>query len=84
MKAVAAALAAAAALTCWCGDVEAYRLFDGTDAAVAETGEMEIEFGPVEYLRQGPSVRCSLPISGSITASLQAGKQHSRVNSLMA
>ena len=27
--------------------------FDGTDAAVAETGEMEIELGPVEYLRDG-------------------------------
>jgi hypothetical protein len=53
MKAVAAALATAAALTCWCGDVEAYRPFDGTDAAVAETGEIEIELGPVEYLRQG-------------------------------
>ena len=32
---------------------EAYRPFDGTDAAVAETGEMEIELGPVEYLREG-------------------------------
>src|ERR1700720_2305462 len=53
MKAVEAALATAAALTCWCGDVEAYRPFDGTDAAVAETGEIEIELGPVEYLRQG-------------------------------
>jgi len=41
----------AAALICWSGDVEAYRPFDGTDAAVAETGEIEIELGPVEYLR---------------------------------
>ena len=31
----------------------AYRPFDGTDAAVAETGEVEIELGPVEYLREG-------------------------------
>jgi hypothetical protein len=38
MKAVKAALATAAALTCWCGEAEAYRPFDGTDAAVAETG----------------------------------------------
>jgi hypothetical protein len=55
MKAVAgvAALAAVAALTCWCGEAVAYRPFDGTDAAVAETGEMEIELGPVEYLREG-------------------------------
>ena len=48
-----AALAAASAIICWCGDAEAYRPFDGTDAAVAETGELEIELGPVEYLRQG-------------------------------
>jgi hypothetical protein len=55
MKAVGrvAALAAALVLTCWCGEVKAYRPFDGTDAAVAETGEMEIELGPVEYLRGG-------------------------------
>jgi hypothetical protein len=48
-----AALAAASAIICWCGDAEAYRPFDGTDAAVAETGETEIELGPVEDLRQG-------------------------------
>jgi hypothetical protein len=49
-----AALAAAAALTFWSGAARGYRPFDGTDAAVAETGEMEIELGPVEYLRDGP------------------------------
>jgi hypothetical protein len=48
-----AAFAIAAVLTFWCGEVEAYRPFDGTDAAVAETGEVEIELGPVEYLREG-------------------------------
>jgi hypothetical protein len=48
------ALATAAVLACWSGEVEAYRPFDGTDAAVAETGEIEIELGPVEYLREGP------------------------------
>jgi len=55
MKAVGgvAALAAAAVLTGWSGAARAYRPFDGTDAAVAETGEMEIELGPVEYLREG-------------------------------
>ena len=47
------ALAVAAGLACWCGDAQAYRPFDGTDAAVAGTGEMEIELGPVEYLREG-------------------------------
>ena len=31
----------------------AYRPFSGTDAAVAEPGEVEIELGPAEYLRDG-------------------------------
>ena len=54
MKGVGAAAAlAAAGITLWCGDAEAYRPFDGTDAAVVETGEMEIELGPVEALRVG-------------------------------
>lgn len=33
--------------------VLAYRPFDGTDAAVADPGELEIELGPAGYLRQG-------------------------------
>ena len=55
MKAVtgAAAFATVAALTFWSGEADAYRPFDGTDAAVAETGEIEVELGPVEYLRAG-------------------------------
>jgi hypothetical protein len=48
-----AALAPAAALACWCCAAQAYRPFDGTDAAVAAPGEAEIELGPVEYLREG-------------------------------
>jgi hypothetical protein len=48
-----AALAPTAALACWCGAAQAYRPFDGTDAAVAAPGEVEIELGPVEYLREG-------------------------------
>jgi hypothetical protein len=47
------ALALIAPLTYWCGAAHAYRPFDGTDAAVAETGEVEIELGPVEGLREG-------------------------------
>ena len=35
------------------GEAVAYRPFDGTDGAVAETGEIEIELGPVEYFREG-------------------------------
>src|SRR5438477_12944361 len=51
---VAAALAATAAVSCWSGGAAwAYRPFDGTDAAVAETGQVEIELGPVEFLREG-------------------------------
>jgi opacity protein-like surface antigen len=48
-----AAIASAAAFACWCSAAQAYRPFDGTDAAVAETGEVEIELGPVGYLRDG-------------------------------
>ena len=44
---------AGAAVSLWSGEVEAYRPFDGTDTAVAETGDMEIELGPVEYLHAG-------------------------------
>jgi hypothetical protein len=54
MKAVGGVAAlAAVAVSLWSGEVKAYRPFDGTDAAVAETGEIEIELGPVEYLREG-------------------------------
>ena len=47
-----AALAPAIVLVCWYRAAEAYRPFDGTDAAVAETGEIEIELGALEYLRE--------------------------------
>src|SRR6516162_7227854 len=54
MKAVAAVAAlAATGTTLWCGEAVAYRPFDGTDAAVADTSDVEIELGPVEYLRLG-------------------------------
>jgi hypothetical protein len=86
MKAVgaSAAFAIAAALTFWCAEVEAYRPFDGTDAAVAETGEIEIELGPVEYLRAAAERMLIAPISGSIMVSPRAGKHRSRVSSHMA
>jgi len=35
-------------------DALAYRPFEGTDASVADPGELEIEFGPAEPLRAGP------------------------------
>jgi hypothetical protein len=34
-------------------DARAFRPFDGTDAAVADTGQLEIELGPLQYLREG-------------------------------
>jgi hypothetical protein len=83
-----AAFATAALLTFWCGEVEAYRPFDGTDAAVAEKGEIEIELGPVEYLRAGaertllaPDLRINygfipgweVALEGKLTHGLTAG-----------
>ncbi len=38
----------------WPVGASAYRPFNSTDAAVAARGEMEIEFGPLGYLVQGP------------------------------
>jgi hypothetical protein len=35
-------------------EVLAYRPFQGTDAAVADFGELETEFGPAEPMRAGP------------------------------
>jgi hypothetical protein len=50
---VTVAIGAASVIACWCGGAQAFRPFDGTDAAVADTGKVEIEFGPAEYLREG-------------------------------
>jgi hypothetical protein len=52
-KKAVAVLTAVAVLAFSDGTVQAYRPFDGTDAAVTEKGEIEIELGPVEYLRDG-------------------------------
>jgi hypothetical protein len=45
-------LASLCALSCG-GDALAYRPFVGTDAAVADLGELETEFGPAEPMRAG-------------------------------
>jgi hypothetical protein len=78
-----AALPQAALLACWCGSAEAYRPFDGTDAAVAETGEVEIELGPVGYIRDGadrslfaPDVRINYGFSPGWEASLEGDVAH--------
>ena len=39
----------------WVVPAFAYRPFDGTDAAVADVGEVEIEFQPIGSLRAGPT-----------------------------
>lgn len=39
----------------------AYRPFDSTDAAVAAAGELEIELGPVGYLREGDRQFLAIP-----------------------
>jgi len=69
-----------------CGsEAFAYRPFDGTDAAVAEPGVVEIELGPAQYIEQGsqralvaPAVvfnygiaeRWELVVQGDLTHSL--------------
>ena len=66
----------------------AYRPFDGTDAAVADIGQLETELGPAEYLRVGPERTLFAPsarfnygfaagweatIEGDVTHSLRGG-----------
>jgi hypothetical protein len=36
----------------YAGTAVAYRPFDGTDADVAKAGELEVEFGPLQWIRQ--------------------------------
>src|SRR6478752_5170268 len=43
------------AVICWARPSAAYRPFDGTDADVAEPGEVELEIGPVGYRQEGSS-----------------------------
>src|SRR5215475_12824696 len=84
MKGQAAAAAlGTAVLACWYGAAEAYRPFDGTDAAVAGTGEIEIELGPVEYLREGadrtllaPDVKINYGFAPGWEASLEGEVAH--------
>jgi hypothetical protein len=68
---------------CWSGTAQAYRPFDGTDAAVAETGELEIEFGALEYLREAaeralfaPNVRINYGFTPGWEAVLEGQVAH--------
>src|SRR5215831_7636067 len=79
----AAAALAAAGITLSCGQAEAYRPFDGTDAAVAETGEIEVELGPVEYIRDAadrslfaPDLRINYGFTPGWEASLEGDVAH--------
>jgi hypothetical protein len=48
-------------MTQWCETAWAFRPFDGTDAAVADPGELEIEFQPAGVLRQGSDTTLIAP-----------------------
>ena len=45
----------------WSASAAAYRPFDGTDAAVAGFGEVELELGPVGYRREGSERSLVMP-----------------------
>jgi hypothetical protein len=59
----AAVVALGSALACWSLSAQAYRPFDGTDAAVVEPGQVEIELGPAQYLHEGPAHTLFAPSS---------------------
>jgi len=48
-------------LTAWSGSAWAYRPFDGTDAAIAAPGELEIELQPAGRLREGGNTTMVAP-----------------------
>jgi len=48
-------------LTAWCSPASAYRPFEGTDAAVADTGELEVELQPAGFLKQGGDKKLIAP-----------------------
>jgi hypothetical protein len=79
----AATLASAALVAVWSDAADAYRPFDGTDAAVADTGDVEIELGPVEYLRDAaertlfaPNLRVNYGFAADWEASLEGEVAH--------
>src|ERR1700680_4110480 len=51
LKRFVSGLCVASSLAAWAGPAFAYRPFDGTDAAVAAPGEVEIELQPAGRLR---------------------------------
>ena len=78
-----AALIAVALVGFWSDAANAYRPFDGTDAAVAEAGEIEVELGPVEYVRDAadrslfaPDLRINYGFAPGWEASLEGDVAH--------
>jgi hypothetical protein len=76
-------VAASAVAMFWCNEAMAYRPFDGTDAAVAEPDNVEIELGPAEYVRQGdermliaPNVRLNYGFAKGWEAVLEGQAAH--------
>jgi hypothetical protein len=53
----------ALALAVWAAPASAYRPFDGTDAAVAKKGEMEIELQPAGTLRDESGTKLLAPVT---------------------
>ena len=60
-KRLAAGSVIALCLIAWSGPAWAYRPFDGTDAAVAAPGEVEIELQPAGRLREGGNTTLVAP-----------------------
>jgi hypothetical protein len=77
------AVVLAALATLWSERAAAYRPFDGTDAAVVEPDNVEIELGPTEYVRQGderrliaPNVRLNYGVAKGWEAVLEGQTTH--------
>jgi hypothetical protein len=82
-RALAAALLLLAGVAAGARPAAAYRPFDGTDAAVVDKGEVEIELGPVGYLREGsdrtliaPAARFNYGFAEGWEAVLEGEAQH--------
>jgi hypothetical protein len=75
LSAVGYVSAALSGILCASDPAFAYRPFDGTDAAVAEAGHLEIELGPVEYRQQGSErflIAPDLVLNFGLTKELEA------------
>ena len=82
-------LAVVTAITWPYDAAHAFRPFDGTDAAVVETGKIEIELGPVEYLREGaahtlfaPSARANYGFASDWEAVVEGRVAHGLLGDL--